>query len=102
MILIYTVMDSTSLIIGYTASLCLVFGYLPQAIHTIRARDTDGISLPGFTMLTLGSVGFFIQGVLLGNPPLWISNLITAVSSFIVFYIKLRNDYRKRHPGSKP
>lgn len=93
-------MNLTAAIIGYTASLCLIFGYMPQAIHTIRTRDTDGISLPGFTLLTLGSVGFFIQGVLLNNPPLWISNMLTAVSSFIVFYIKLRNDRRKRHTSN--
>ncbi len=97
-------MDLTASIIGYTASICLVFGYLPQAIRTIRTRDTDGISLPGFTMLTLGSVGFCIQGLLLDNPPLWICNALSAVLSFIVFYIKVRNDHGGKHRrcGSKP
>ena len=33
-------------IIGYLASICMVFGYLPQAIATIRTRDTDGIATP--------------------------------------------------------
>ncbi len=97
-------MDLTASIIGYTASLCLVFGYLPQAIRTIRTRDTDGISLPGFTMLTLGSVGFCIQGLLLDNPPLWICNALSAVLSFIVFFIKMYNDYgggKRRRGGSK-
>ncbi len=35
-------------IIGYLASICMVFGYLPQAIATIRTRDTDGIATPTF------------------------------------------------------
>ena len=38
-------------IIGYSASLCMVLGYLPQAISTIRTRQTDGIALPTFIML---------------------------------------------------
>ena len=25
-------------IVGYAAAVCMVFGYLPQAIHTIRTR----------------------------------------------------------------
>ena len=38
-------------IFGIVASLGLIFGYLPQAIQTIRTRNTDGISLPGFIMM---------------------------------------------------
>ena len=34
----------------------MIFGYLPQAIVTIRTRDTDGIALPTFCMLGLGSI----------------------------------------------
>lgn len=97
-------MGISATIIGYIASICLVFGYLPQAIRTIRTRDTDGISLLGFTMLTLGSVGFCIQGLLLSNPPLWICNALSAVLSFIVFFIKMYNDYgggKHRRGGSK-
>lgn len=82
-------------IIGYAAAICMVFGYLPQAIYTIRTRDTDGIALPTFILMFLGSVFFMIQGFLLGNAPLWITNLITGVCSAIVFIIKIHNDYFK-------
>ena len=30
---------------GYAATICMVFGYLPQAIRTIRTRQTDDIAL---------------------------------------------------------
>lgn len=43
-------------IVGYTASICMIFGYLPQAIATIRTRNTDGIAMPTFCMLGLGSI----------------------------------------------
>lgn len=43
-------------IIGYAAAICMVFGYFPQAIYTIRTRDTDGIALPTFLLMFLGSV----------------------------------------------
>lgn len=86
-------------IVGYAAALCMVCGYLPQAIHTIRTRDTDGIAMPTFLLLGLGSVFFVAQGLMLGNLPLVITNSITTVSSAIVFVIKIRNDRRKRRGG---
>ena len=83
-------------IIGYTASICMILGYMPQAIYTIRTRDTEGIALPTFLMMGLGSIFFAIQGLILKNWPLFITNVITTSSSAIVFGIKMYNDYFKK------
>lgn len=83
-------------IVGYAAAICMVCGYLPQAVYTIRTRDTDGIAMPTFLLLGFGSIFFVIQGFMLGNWPLIITNLITTVSSIIVFIIKVQNDYFKK------
>ena len=84
------------MIIGYIASICMICGYLPQAIETMRTRDTDGIATPTFLALGAGSVFFVVQGIMLGNMPLVITNVITTVCSVIIFAIKLRNDFRKK------
>lgn len=92
-------MDTYTLIVnivGYLAAICMIIGYVPQAWHTIRTRQTDGIALPTFLMLGAGSIFFVIQGILLSNIPLVITNSITAISSVIVFGIKIHNDRRKR------
>ena len=83
-------------IIGYAGSICLILGYMPQAIYTIRTQDTDGIALPTFLMMGLGGIFCAIQGLLLKNWPLFITNVITTVSSAIVFGIKMYNDYFKK------
>ncbi len=83
-------------IVGYAAAICMVCGYLPQAIYTIRTRDTDGIAMPTFLLLAFGSIFFVIQGFMLGNWPLIITNTITTVSSAIVFGIKIHNDRLKK------
>ena len=83
-------------IIGYAASICMVLGYMPQAIYTIRTHDTDGIALPTFLMMGVGGIFFAIQGYLLKNWPLLITNVITTTSSAIVFGIKIYNDYWKK------
>ncbi len=83
-------------IVGAAAALCMIFGYLPQAWYTIRTRDTDGIAMPTFLLLGFGSLFFVIQGILLDNIPLVVTNTITTVSSAIVFCIKVKNDRKKR------
>lgn len=91
-------MTSTLLIdiVGYAAAICMVCGYLPQAIYTIRTRETDGIALPTFLLMGLGSIFFVAQGLLIGNLPLVLTNVITSVCAIIVTIIKIRNDWRHR------
>lgn len=85
-------------IFGTIAAICMVLGYMPQAIYTMKTRDTDGIALSTFLLMGLGSVFFVVQGFLCVpvNWPLVITNLITSVSSGIIFGIKIYNDYFKK------
>ena len=89
-------MESLFNICGFVGSIGLVLGYLPQAIQTIRTRNTDGISLPGFIMMAVGALGFLIQGIISANYYLTLTNLITFVCSVIIFAIKIYNDYFKK------
>lgn len=88
--------ESWTLIIGYIASICMVCGYLPQAVYTIRTRDTEGIALPTFLLMGLGGLFFIFNGILTENIPLIITNVITTGCSLIVFCIKMYNDYFKK------
>lgn len=88
-------MDHLTAIVGIAAAVCMVLGYLPQAIYTIRTRDTEGIAIPTFLLMALGGLFFVIQGFLLHNWPLVATNLITTTCSVIVFSIKIHNDYIK-------
>lgn len=89
-------MELFTTIIGYLACICMVFGYLPQAIVTMRTRDTEGIAMSTFCMMGLGSIFFIVQGALTANMPLVITNLITALCSLVIFVIKVHNDAKKR------
>lgn len=86
-------------LIGWIASVSMIFGYLPQAVRTIRTRNTDGIALPTFLMMGIGSFCFMLQGILHKPDILWslfLTNLVTTTCSAIVFGIKLWNDSAKR------
>jgi MtN3 and saliva related transmembrane protein len=74
----------------------MILGYLPQAIETIRTRNTEGIALPTFLMMAVGGFCFMMQGILHQPDTLWalfVTNLITTSCSCIVFGIKIYNDY---------
>ena len=86
-------------ICGWLASIGMVLGYLPQAVKTIRTRNTDGIALPTFLMMGIGAFCFMLQGILHKPDILWslfVTNLITTTCSCIVFGIKVYNDYIKK------
>lgn len=81
------------------ASIGMILGYLPQAIETIRTRNTDGIALPTFLMMAVGGFCFMLQGILHKPDILWalfLTNLVTTSCSVIVFSIKIYNDYFKK------
>ena len=86
-------------ICGIVASIGMILGYLPQAVETIRTRNTDGIALPTFLMMAVGGFAFMLQG-LLHNPDiiwsLFLTSLVTTSCSCIVFSIKIYNDYFRK------
>lgn len=83
-------------IIGTLAAICMICGYMPQAIYTIRTRDTAGLAMPTFLALGFGSLFFVVQGILISNWPLVVTNLITTVCSIIITFIKIQNDRNNR------
>ena len=91
--------DMIFTVCGVVASVGMVLGYLPQAIETIRTRNTDGIALPTFLMMAIGGFAFMLQGLIHKPDIIWslfLTNLITTTCSCIVFSIKIYNDYFKK------
>ena len=85
-------MDIAS-VAGTIAAICMIFGYLPQAVYTIRTRETDSIALPTFLLMGLGALFFVIQGIAISNIPLVVTNTITFLCSAVIFGIKMYNDH---------
>ena len=58
-------------ICGMVASVGMILGYLPQAVETIRTRNTEGIALPTFMMMAVGGFAFMLQGLLHKPDIIW-------------------------------
>ncbi|PPC84986.1 MAG: hypothetical protein CTY37_09120 [Methylotenera sp.] len=75
--------------IGGSAALLTTIAFLPQAYKSYKTRDLSGISLPMYSILTLGVALWMIYGVLIGDWPLIVSNSITLCSSIVILSLKI-------------
>ena len=76
---------------GYAAATCITLSFIPQAVKTIRSRDTSGISLWMYVVFTFGIVCWFGYGIFLGSWPMIASNAVTFVLAATILALKLKH-----------
>ena len=76
---------------GYVAATLTTVAFIPQAVKTIRTRDTHSISLGMYVVFTIGIMFWFGYGIVLGSWPMIVSNAITFVLSATILAMKLRH-----------
>jgi MtN3 and saliva related transmembrane protein len=77
--------------LGYVAATLTTLAFVPQAVKTIRSRDTHGISLSMYAVFTVGIVFWFGYGLVLDSWPMIVSNAITFVLAATILVLKLRH-----------
>ena len=75
---------------GYVAATLTTLAFVPQAIKTLKTRDTRSISLGMYSVFTVG-VGFWLAyGIVLESWPMIVSNVVTFALSATILGMKLR------------
>lgn len=77
--------------IGLFAAVLTSTSFLPQALKTIRTKDTSSISLSMYILFTFGTLMWFIYGIASSNLPVWLANGFTLILASIILYYKIRN-----------
>lgn len=77
-------------ILGFLAASLTTFSFLPQAVKTIKTKDTSGISLIMYSMFTLGILGWLIYGFLKQDIPLFLANLVTFLLASTILGLKIK------------
>ena len=80
-------------LIGYFAAFCTTVSFLPQAIKTIKTRDTHALSLMMYSMFTIGVLLWLYYGITINDLPIILANLITAILAGIILFFKIRNKF---------
>lgn len=81
-------------IIGYMAGALTTFAGLPQAIKTIRTKDTRGISITKYVMSLCGTILWLVFGICIESLPVILTNLISGPLTTIVLVYKLKANIR--------
>ena len=75
---------------GYVAATLTTLAFVPQALKTLRSKDTRAISLGMYVVFTIG-IGFWLAyGIVLGSLPMILSNIVTFVLSAAILAMKLK------------
>ncbi len=78
-------------LVGMMAAILTTASFFPQAMKTIKTRDTSGISLLMYLMFFIGVCFWLAYGILLGNTIIVIANFITLILAGTVLAIKIHN-----------
>jgi len=79
-------------LLGYAAAALTTCSFVPQAVLTLRTRDTRGISLGMYSAFTLGVALWLVYGWLLGEWPIIVANTVTLALAATILVTKIRID----------
>jgi MtN3 and saliva related transmembrane protein len=77
--------------IGMLAALLTTACWVPQAVRTIRTKETRGISLWAQMLLVAGIALWLVYGLAIGSWPLIASNAVTFFLVATILTLKLRH-----------
>lgn len=76
--------------IGYLAAGLTTLSFLPQAIKTIKEKNTTGISSVMYTMFTAGVFLWLVYGIFTHDLPVMLANLVTFILASIILFMKIK------------
>ena len=77
-------------LVGFVAAFLTTVSFIPQAIMTIRTKNTSGISRGMYAMFTLGVALWLVYGIYLVSWPMIAANTVTLALAATIFSLKLR------------
>lgn len=82
-------------VVGAFAAMLTTSAFFPQAIKTIRTRDTAGLSFTMYALLIIGVSLWLVYGLVLGSWPLILANGIVLVPQSLVMTMLLKRQLMK-------
>ncbi|WP_026568403.1 SemiSWEET transporter [Bacillus sp. UNC41MFS5] len=77
-------------IFGYAAAILTTLSFLPQAIKTIKEKNTEGISLVMYSLFTSGVFLWLVYGLFVKDIPIIVANSITLILAVTILALKIK------------
>jgi MtN3 and saliva related transmembrane protein len=76
--------------LGYLAAALTSASFIPQAVMTIRTRETHGISRGMYVIFTVGVACWLGYGIVIDSWPMILANTVTLGLAGTILALKLR------------
>ena len=76
--------------VGYLAAILTTGSFVPQALMTIRSRNTSGISLAMYVIFTIGVASWLAYGIAIQSWPMILANSVTLGLAATILVFKIR------------
>lgn len=83
-------MNSANLI-GTVSAFLTTLAFVPQALHSWKTRDLSGISLPMYSLFSVGVAGWIVYGLMIGSWPIIAANVVTFILACAVLALKIKH-----------
>lgn len=85
-------------VIGSIAAVLTTISFLPQAMKTIKEKNTEGISLGMYSMFTGGVLLWLVYGLFVKDIPIIVANAITFILAvtILALTIKYRTKFNEK------
>ncbi|WP_341325949.1 SemiSWEET transporter [Methylotuvimicrobium sp. KM2] len=90
-------MQITTEVIGYIAATLTTLSFLPQALLTLKTRNTESLSLSMYSLFTTGVLLWLIYGLSISDKAIIFANSITFLLALSILSFKVYNTLRGRH-----
>ena len=78
-------------ILGNLAAFLTTMSFLPQAVKTIRSKNTRQLSLPMYLMFVSGVALWLFYGIMKNQMPIILGNAVTLIFAGVILAYKLRD-----------
>jgi len=79
------------LLLGLIAAFFTTFAFAPQAIKTIKTRNTHGISVAMYVMFTFGVLLWAVYGYIKSDIAIMLANITVFLLALPVLWVALKN-----------
>jgi len=78
-------------IIGGIAAILTTAAYIPQYIKAYREKNTKGLSLGMYILISSGIAAWLVYGIMIESPSVIIANAVTLVLALFILAMKIRH-----------
>jgi len=78
-------------LLGFVAATLTTIAFIPQTLQSWKTRDMSGISLPMYSLFTVGVILWIVYASLIQNWPVLIANIVTLGTSGSILWLKIQS-----------